>query len=357
MYWQIKSCVKFHGQYSDVYTCYKGLVQGEALSPLLFHIENYLLQNNIQPLGINELDIFLLMYADDTVFVAESAEMLQKLLDGLLIWTEDYGLKVNVQKTKVMVFRPCWQMRDEQFYYNGNRVEIVNTFSYMYLGLLLSCNGKFNITRKHIAEMGKKSLFCFMEEVKNHSFNITTLISLFDTYVSPVLNYCSELWGYVKAQDIERVHTMFLKRLLGVKQSISNGMVYCETGRLQLIVQRQFNMLKYWLKVQKADNCVLKGLYENLFRAQSGNNVSNWLSEVRKILISIGMNAVWQQQTFEMKKCSFLSPNKVLMIWHISKLTVIKTIQTSVWSISTYQNRETYNSICVKVFLQNVERF
>ena len=40
------------------------------------------------------------MHADDTVLVAESAEMLQKLLDGLLIWTEDYGLKVNVQKQK-----------------------------------------------------------------------------------------------------------------------------------------------------------------------------------------------------------------------------------------------------------------
>ena len=148
-----------------------------------------------------------------------------------------------------------------------------------------------------MVEMGKKSLFCFMKEVKNHSFNITTLISLFDTYVSHVLNYCSELWEYVKARDIERVYLMFLKRLLGVKRSTSNDMVYCETGRLPPIVQRQFDMLKYWLKLQKSDDCDLKGLYENLFRAQSENYVSNWLSEVRKILISIGTNAVWQQQT------------------------------------------------------------
>ena len=38
MYRQIKSCVKFHGQYSDFYTCYKGLIQGEALSPLFFSL-------------------------------------------------------------------------------------------------------------------------------------------------------------------------------------------------------------------------------------------------------------------------------------------------------------------------------
>ena len=115
MYRQVKSCVKFHGQHSDFYTCYKGLVQGEALSPLIFSffvidMETDLLQNNIQPLEISELNIFLLMYADDTILVPESAEMLQKRLDGLLIWPEDYELKVNVQKTKV---RPSWQMRDE----------------------------------------------------------------------------------------------------------------------------------------------------------------------------------------------------------------------------------------------------
>ena len=45
------------------------------------------------------------MYADDTVLVAESAEGLQTLLDGLLIWTKDYGLKVNVAKTKVTGFQ------------------------------------------------------------------------------------------------------------------------------------------------------------------------------------------------------------------------------------------------------------
>ena len=227
-------------------------------------------------------------------------ESLQSLLDGLSKWTEDYGLTVNVTKTKVLVFRPSWQMRQEQFFYNGNRLDIVNTFSY--LGLLLNYNGKFNVTQKHIAELGKKSLFCLMREVKKHNFNITTLISLFETYVCPVLNYCSELWGYVKAQDVERVHTMFLKRVLGVKRSASNDLVYSETGRLPLVVSRQFSMLKYWVKLLKTDNCIMRNLYINLHDACSKNNVSNWLSEVRTILISIGMNDVWQKQTVENEK-------------------------------------------------------
>ena len=114
--------------------------------------------------------------------------------------------------------------------------------------MLLNYNGKFNVTQKHIAVQGKKSLFCLMKEVRKHNFNAVTLLSLFDLYVSPVLNYCSEIWGYTKAQEVEKVHTMFLKRLLCVKRSTSNDMVYCETGRLPLIVHRKYQMLKYWTK-------------------------------------------------------------------------------------------------------------
>ena len=63
----------------------------------------------------------------------------------------------------------------------------------------------------------KKSLFCLMKEVQKHNFNIVTLLSLFDTYVSPILNYCSDIWGYIKAQEIEKVHTMFLKKVIRCK--------------------------------------------------------------------------------------------------------------------------------------------
>ena len=54
--------------------------------------------------------------------------------------------------------------------------------------------------------------------------------------------------------------------------------------------QNQFNMLKYWVKLLKTDNCILKYLYLNMFHANSKNNAPNWLSEIRSVLISIGMN-------------------------------------------------------------------
>ena len=59
-----------------------------------------------------------------------------------------------------MIFRSSWQLGNETFYYNGNLVEILNTFSY--LGELLNYNGKFNVTQKHNAAQGSKSLLAHL---------------------------------------------------------------------------------------------------------------------------------------------------------------------------------------------------
>ena len=62
--------------------------------------------------------------------------------------------------------------------------------------MLFNYNGKLNVTQKHKDAQGKNSLFYLMKEVHKLNFNVSTLLSLFDTYLSPVLNYCSEIWGY-----------------------------------------------------------------------------------------------------------------------------------------------------------------
>ena len=52
----------------------------------------------------NFLYLFLLLYADDTIVLAECPEDLQRALDILKIYCEFWGLDINVRKTKVMIF-------------------------------------------------------------------------------------------------------------------------------------------------------------------------------------------------------------------------------------------------------------
>ena len=63
------------------------------------------------------------------------------------------------------------------------------------------------------------------------SLDISDKVRLFDSMVLPILCYGSEVWGFHKAVDIERVHTNFLKQLLSARQQTSNVCIYGETGR------------------------------------------------------------------------------------------------------------------------------
>ena len=78
-----------------------------------------------------------------------------------------------------------------------------------------------------------------------------------------------------------------------------NLMIYCETGRLPLIVNRKFNMLTYWLKLTRTENCILKNNYEFTLRSCNQHKIKNWLANISEILFSIGMVDVWQQQKVE----------------------------------------------------------
>ena len=79
----------------------------------------------------------------------------------------------------------------------------------------------------------------------------------------------------------------------------------------------------------KTENCILRNLYINLYHECSKNNVSNWLSEVRTLLISIGMNEVWRKQTVENEKLFLLIAKQNLKDLAYQKIDSYLTIQIS----------------------------
>ena len=117
-----------HGT-TDWFQIGKGVCQGCILSPCLFNLyAEYLMRNA----GLKEAqagikiarkNINILRYADDTTLMAESEEELKSLLMKVKEESEKVGLKLNIQKTKIMVSCPItpWQI-------DGETVEIVTDF-------------------------------------------------------------------------------------------------------------------------------------------------------------------------------------------------------------------------------------
>ena len=145
------------------------------------------------------------------------------------------------------------------------------------------CN--FANTQKKLSEQGKKAVFSIFNKIHDDYYNPETLLSLFDTYVASILNYCSEIWGFHMAPNIEKVHLYFLKRILKVKMSAVTNMIYCELGRLPMYIERQYRMVKYWIKILSTENCILKNCYDEMYERSciKKKDKQNWCCKIRDI--------------------------------------------------------------------------
>ena len=68
----------------------------------------------------------MLLYADDTVLLAESAEELQAALNAMFLYCKTWNLSVNSTKTKVIVFEKSNYKNDYVFMYNGIALDVVS---------------------------------------------------------------------------------------------------------------------------------------------------------------------------------------------------------------------------------------
>ena len=73
-----------------------------------------------------------LFWADDLVLIFKTKEELQELLNILNKYSADWKMKVNIEKTKVVIFnKQGWALKGEKLYYRNNCLENVKYFKYL----------------------------------------------------------------------------------------------------------------------------------------------------------------------------------------------------------------------------------
>ena len=124
------------------------------------------------------------------------------------------------------------------------------------------------------------------------------VLDLFDKLFTPIICYCSKVWGFCKADKIERVHLQFCKALLGVKQSTQNTFIHGELGRMPYQMLRYFKIIKNWLKViNKSENKYVSIIYKMTLRdIEINGRITNWASLVKNIFENLGFFGVWLNQ-------------------------------------------------------------
>ena len=114
---------------------------------------------------------------------------------------------------------------------------------------------------KIITSQGEKCMWHILSVCNRLSLNMETKLYVFDTYVSGVLNYGCQVWGFHPAHDTEKVHMNFCKRILSAKISATNIVHLSELGRTPLSIDRKIRILKYWLKHLKTKTLYFKICY------------------------------------------------------------------------------------------------
>ena len=134
-----------------------------------------------------------LRYADDTTLMAESEEELQSLLMNVQEESEKVGLKLNIQKTKIMASGPItsWQI-------DGETVETVSDF--IFLGLQNHCRWYCSHEIKRCLLLWRKVLTSLDTILKSRDITLPIKVHIVKAMVFPVVMYGCESWIVKKAE-------------------------------------------------------------------------------------------------------------------------------------------------------------
>ena len=152
-----------------------------------------------------------LRYADDTTLMAESEEELKSFLMKMKEESEKVGLKLNIQKTKIMASGPItsWQI-------DGETVETVSDF--ILGGSKITADGDCSHEIKRGLLLGRKVMTRLDSIFKSRDIALPTKVRLVKAMVFPVVMYGCESWTVKKAerQRIDAFELWCWKRLLRV---------------------------------------------------------------------------------------------------------------------------------------------
>lgn len=273
------SQVLYGNTFSDPFSVDNGVKQGCILSPILFALYLNDLAEAL-PGGVNVVDepIKILLYADDIVILSDSPNILQNMIDKLYTYCNIWSLKVNLAKSKILIFRSGTRISNNlKWNYGEDDIEIVN--NYRYLGMDLNFNLSF---KKHIENKlttSKMAISSTWARYINHpKISNSNKLKIFNAASKSIMFYGAQIWGFKKYDEVEKLFRFFIKKMLHLPSNTPNYMLYIETGLNSLYVNTLKLHFDYINKALHMPSCRLPRILAEKVIAKKTYWAEEWIT-------------------------------------------------------------------------------
>ena len=217
--------------------------------------------------------------------MAPSAEKLQIMLDVVANWCKRWGMQINAKKTQIMHIRNHQRPRsDFQFSCGGAPLDYTDT--YKYLGYILhehlsDQNNVEILTASASRSFGRiHSIFRSMGNMGIKSYE-----TLYESYVNPILNYGSAVWGFKDFDAPRTLQNRIMRFFLGVHKFTPLASVRLEMDWIEPKEKRWLDMLRYFNRINTMSSNRLPRI---VYEWDMSLGLNTWASEIQKVAANIG---------------------------------------------------------------------
>lgn len=322
MYENCKFAVKVGTARTDRMKSCTGLMQGSQLSPILFILFINDLAEKLRKVkgshapGLMGQEVPLLLFADDALILSTSAIGLQRQINAMSEYCEEWGLKVNLSKSKIMISRRgTFRRKYEKWTYRGENMEVVS--HYKYLGVLISANGKWN---EHVRQLVTKVRFAcnnLMRFIRsNQELDLSLFLQLFDALIAPIILYGSETIAWSPTfEKLESLARQFYRKMLGIQSGTSGELLELLLGRPSLRSRAIRRAIIFWRKTaDRADSSLVQLAYRHQYMLPDSTEC--WTKNVKNEIDKMGLGYLWKDpKTLSMKKFKKVINQRGIDLW------------------------------------------
>ena len=298
--------VLYDGDETQPFKLKNGIPQGDSLSPTMFclYINDFfdILRkdtNATDPASFDNFKVTSVAYADDILLMSQSQKGIIKQIEILQQFCIDNGLKINYEKTKIMIRNVG--VKYSQLMISSNKenhaIEVID--SYKYLGMLISTKNTNKSHIEYLAKKGRQSSFLTSKMLKEFGqINGSFLRDTFDMLTLSKIKYCGEFCFCDNIKLLNQIQYQFYKRFCHLKITTPN---YCLVGEFG-IKPVEFHFYKaalnYWLKILVSSETNLsKKLYEYIrTHVEETCHINTWCWKIKNLLYELKLEQLWRNQ-------------------------------------------------------------